>query len=278
MEQRPLLNVTFVSSILGIISFFIFMITLPEKSLHLLSGFILFPFSEKIIPGADSHKLLHWLAIVVSIGFYIIFSLGLVKLLYKKENKSYPKIICQDEIAAMLDAVESSTDFHINEKIIHFMNEFDKTTAQMFGMDRKDLKSLWVLQMGQREYEQYFGKSKVGRYDNENKTYLCIVDLNDESHPTEEEKRIIQWALRQPNPQFWDDRIKRNFRGVHKEFVFVRNYGEFRLGYALLFNQYGKVTEERLKQFHIASSYLMLLGKIDNLTEKMVKYIVEKVV
>ncbi|SET73693.1 hypothetical protein SAMN05421676_107130 [Salinibacillus kushneri] len=280
MKFRKFLNVTYVSSILGIFSFIILTATLSKDSLNKVTGLILFPFTEKLQPNMDSSRLIHWLAVSIALIFYILITKGLVKLFQKpvKLRSSYPEMVCQNEIASMLDAVDSEDDVKINEKIITFMKKFDEMVAEIFKMDKNDLKSLWVLQINKDEYHKTIEKENDEFYHNDHKSILMIVNLNEQMKPTEEDKRIIRWALQQPNPQFWDDRVKRNFNGENREFVFVRNYGEFRLGYALLFKQQHMITEEKLQHFQAASSYLMLLGKIDNLTDKMIKYILEKVV
>jgi hypothetical protein len=271
------MNMANVSSVLGIISFIILVVTLSKEHLHQVTSAVLFPFTEKLNPGPDGSKFAHWLAISCALAIYSLFIYGIVQI-FKRKHVVESTIICQDEIAAMLDALDTGKGKEINEKILEFMIKFDEEVANIFDITKKEMKSLWVFQMEKEEYVQYFPENANGTYEPNEKSYLIIVDLNNKSMPTEEEKRIIQWALRQPNPQFWDDRIERNFKGEHREFVFVRNYGEFRLGYAILFKEQKRITEKKLLQFQSASSYLMLLGKIDNLTTKMIKYLLEKVV
>ncbi|MRG87427.1 hypothetical protein [Salinibacillus xinjiangensis] len=278
MELRKYLNVTYISSVLGIVSFVILAITLSKEHLNQVTSIVLFPFSERLQPGLISSRFSHWFAITCALILYILLIKGIIALFQTKKVSTYPEMICQEEIAVMLDAVDSDDDVHINEKMLAFMNQFDESVANIFQVDKSDLKSLWVLQMDQDEYISSIKKENDEIYQSNHKSYLMIVNLNEHLKPTEEDKRIIRWALEQPNPQFWDDRIKHNFNGENREFVFVRNYGEFRLGYALLFKQQHIITQERLEQFQAASSYLMLLGKIDNLTKKMIKYILEKVV
>ncbi|QHS24221.1 hypothetical protein GWK91_15535 [Virgibacillus sp. MSP4-1] len=280
MKFRKFLNVTYISSILGIFSFIILTATLSKENLNEVTGFILFPFTDKLQPGLQSSRFIHWLVISLAMFFYIIMIKGIIRLFQKpvQPQSSYPEMVCQSEIASMLDAVDSEDDAKINEKIITFMKKFDEMVAEIFEMDNNDLKSLWVLQMDKDEYQKSIEKENEEFYQNDHKSFLMIVNLNEHLKPTEEDKRIIRWALQQPNPQFWDDRVKRNFNGENREFVFVRNYGEFRLGYALLFKHQHMITEEKLQHFQAASSYLMLLGKINDLTHKMIKYILEKVV
>jgi hypothetical protein len=252
-------NLTNISSMITIISFIILAITLPKEELNTITNGFLFPFTEKLHLDMNTSRIYHWMTMMFTAFIYIIFIAGTIRLFLKKEKTVYSEIFCQNEIAAMLDTVDSGSVTTVNEKIITFLNEFDKNTANIFGLKNEELKSLWVFQIEGDEDNNYL-----------------IIDLNEKSVPSEEDKRIIKWALGQPNPQFWDDRIKKNFQGANEEFVFVRNYGEFRLGYALLFTKKEMITDQRLNQFHTASSFLMLLGKIDNLTEKMVKYIKEK--
>lgn len=278
MAFRKHLSIGNISSILGIVSFIIAAITLSKEHLHLVTSTILFPFTEKLNPGIEGSRFIHWLVITLALIIYILFFTGMMKLLMKRGKQQHPHIICQEEIAVMLDSIDASSELDINEKILKFMNTFDKEVANIFQLDPDVLKSLWVFQLKSEEYALYFDNDPAYTVEEDEKSYLMIVDLDEKSEPSEEEKRIIQWALRQPNPQFWDDRIKENFKGKHREFVFVRNYGDFRLGYAILFKEEGKITKQKLEHFESASSYLMLLGKIDNLTTKMIQYLLEKVV
>jgi hypothetical protein len=278
MAFRKHFTVTNVSSVLGIISFVILAITLPKKDLNHLTSIMLLPLTEKLNPGITGTRFSHWVVISSSLLFYILVITAFMKAFFHKHKTKSSPLICQEEIAAMLDAIDVSSNLNINEKILAFMKTFDEEVANIFGMEKEELKSLWVFQINEDEMVQLLEEDSKKLYEHEQKSFLMIVDLDDQSMPSAEEKRIIQWALQQPNPQFWDDRIMRNFKGEYREFVFVRNYGEFRLGYAILLKEHGLITEEKLEQFQSASSYLMLLGKIDNLTSKMITYILKKVV
>ncbi len=273
--MKKYFNATNIGTFCSILALFITIMVLEKNDMHAITNAVLAPFSESIRPGIDSSRLLHWFASTVGLIFYIFIAVSAwkwIKFLIKKEEyieepivegaivEEHSDLSCGKEIAAMLDAIDNNeTDININEKIFTYMNEFDKNVANIFELEQRDLKSFWVFEVIEDEAKNY-----------------VLIDINQVSRPTEEDKKIVKWSLMQTNPLFFYDDVKKAFKGENEEIAFVRNYGDFSLGYITLFKVKGSITPDRLVQLELASSYLMLLGKIDSLTKKMVKYIKDK--
>lgn len=159
--------------------------------------------------------------------------------------------LCESELSDLINAIEANESRNkVKDSTVRLLKEFERGVTKMFGLGKGEYKCLWA-------------------FPSKEDDNLCILTI--ENEVTREEAEIFEWALGSKKHHFYSNDIKDNFHGVVKEMAFTRNLGEFRLGFAILINKENVVTQEKRKIFKTASSYLLLLGHIDKLTQEMVQ-------
>jgi hypothetical protein len=237
---------------LTIITALIGMFFFTSKQLSSVINFFYYPLKFLMdYPSAKSPEIFLWLYIVGTI-IWIELIIHIFKRLSLKKVKSETAIIGEDEIVSMMKAIDSQKDEVLKKETLSFMKEFDKSIQNIFTLNKNQYKPLWVVQ------------------DPNDETNVFVMSINGSVH-TEEDEKVIKWALKQPNNRFTSTDVKDNFDGVNHEVVFARNLGDFKFGYVALINVPNIITDLNKKQFKTASSHFMLLGRIDKLCEIMVE-------
>lgn len=217
-----------------------------------------FSFIVSIEVHDDTFALVKWLIVL----FYLFVYGGIINLLLQLWHYAYPhknfssvsalSSLCESELSELINLIDQKAP---NEKIrdstIKLLREFERGVKDLFSLKKGDYKCLWA-----------FPTNLDG---DEN---ICIIAI--ENEVTKEEAEIFAWALGSNKHTFYSNDIKDNFNGTVREIAFARNLGVFRLGFAITIHKEGIVTRENRDYFKAASSYLLLLGHIDKLTQEMV--------
>lgn len=194
---------------------------------------------------------------------YILLYWGLIQigtylwLRYKRNNEPTAEIgetislLCESELSELINSIDAKEpQDKIRDSTVRLLKEFERGVTRMFELNKGEYKCLWGFPSDQDDN-------------------VCILAI--ENEVMKEELEIFEWALGSKKHRFYSNDIHDNFEGIVQEMAFARNLGEFRLGFAILIYKNGVVTQSRRQMFKTASSYLLLLGHIDKLTQEMVQ-------
>lgn len=201
------------------------------------------------------------LKIVPLLFFILVIILGTTIIINSIYNKFFGKdrknnVIEKDERKKNWEAEFSKAISTIEKKennqtvkkdIIHkFMKKFEEEVKNIFNVEKEDIQCIWIVRNTTNQ-DQYL--------------ITCLDDIED----FETFRLLITTALQQTDSRIAVRQIKEIVpSSVNHQFTIVKNFGRFRLGFAVLLKKDNVFNEKNLQDFEDLSSYLLLLGFYDS--------------
>lgn len=151
---------------------------------------------------------------------------------------------CQLEIAHAINSIDDNEIVPVKRtKMLSFMKAFEIEVRRIFHLEENELQCVWILPATNATH-----KFQIA----------CIDDNIDDLFTME---ILVASALRQSDSRIVVEKVKQSVPSSENEqFTIVKNFGKFRLGFAMLVKKENVFTKSNMQEFEDLSSYLLLLG------------------
>ncbi|PGK51140.1 hypothetical protein CN918_25460 [Priestia megaterium] len=156
-----------------------------------------------------------------------------------------PYITCQDEISTAINSLDNKEPQPQKSiKMLSFMKRFEEEAQRIFKLEDGEFECVWILPPNNKSNHK-FQIACLEKEIDDFYTFRILI----ESSLGQDDSRIVVEKVKQPVPQ-----------SKHEQFTIVKNFGKFRLGFAMLIRKENVFNEQNMQEFEDLSSYLLLLG------------------
>lgn len=211
-------------------------------------------------PPAEKNKLLSlsstlglfifYTAILVGLTFICIFIIH-----YKRGNQfEFPMEVkyCEKDLANAINSLDGggqrSTVIHAN--VVSFMKAFEMEVKSIFGLKSDELCCYWIVPtQNEKQFE-----------------YIYLTEFKD----LETVNTLLLSSMLQDDSRIADKHIKERFPNSNiEQFAIVKNFGKFRLGFAVAVYKNDTFTPDNMQEFERLTTYMLLLGFVTKFVTKV---------
>lgn len=169
-----------------------------------------------------------------------------------------PYATCQDEISTAINSLDNKEPLpQKSVKTISFMKRFEEEAKRIFELEDGEFECVWILPPHNKSTHK-FQIACIEKEIDDFYTFRILI----ESSLGQDDSRIVVEKVKQPVPQ-----------SKHEQFLIVKNFGRFRMGFAMLVKQENVFNQQNMQEFEQLSSYLLLLGFFNAFVETIRKAI-----
>ncbi|KYD21898.1 hypothetical protein [Parageobacillus toebii] len=160
---------------------------------------------------------------------------------------------------AIMNVEKNESDSKIKESITNFMDSFEEWIGSILKLQSKHYKCFWIIPSPQLE-------SGINSGENQTTDFLLISKAT----ITNEIKNLLSFIVRSSKSRYFDTQVSQHIDNEPiEELMCVRNFGDLKLGFAVLIYKNGVINDQIKQEFLIPTSYLLLMGFNEKLTEAM---------
>jgi hypothetical protein len=200
----------------------------------------------------DMLKVLYF-GLILFVYYFLLKGIKSIKQSFEKDgNSSFDGTGFEKELSAAIANIEEPNVNPEEKKqtILNFITEFERWIGNILELNQRQYKCHWIFPMGR-------------------KNWLSLY--TDANSLTENEKELIDYLVRRPNPRFHSTDVSGHISdSLLEEIIFVKNFGRLRLGFTVLIYQKGILTDRKKQEFSAATSYLLLMGYNTKLINELI--------
>ncbi|MGC5326139.1 hypothetical protein [Brevibacillus sp. SYSU BS000544] len=202
-------------------------------------------------------------SLVSTLGLFIFYSsilAGLVLIVLFVVNKIKGNNIefqmdvkyCEKELANAINSLDGSGQrtVIINANVVAFMKAFEMEVKSIFGLNPDELCCYWIVPtQNEKQFE-----------------YIYLTEFKD----LDTVNTLLLSSMLQDDSRIADKHIKERFPNSNiEQFSIVKNFGKFRLGFAVAIYKNDIFTPENMQEFERLTTYMLLLGFVTKFVSKI---------